>query len=114
MDVSAGAEVSDWGTWLQLHQVAPALACLAGMAMQRLACALLRGGKCMACAPADAHAWSLLSGLQVVDRSETEVTCVATNSATLDGLLNVMVCHTEVSGRRCGKPARAAGDLSFF
>lgn len=35
--------------------------------------------------------------LQVVDRSETEVTCVATNSATLDGLLNVMVCHTEAS-----------------
>lgn len=35
--------------------------------------------------------------LQVVDRTETEVTCVATNSATLDGLLNVMVCHTEAS-----------------
>ncbi len=35
--------------------------------------------------------------LQVVDRTETEVTCVATSSATLDGLLNVMVCYTEVS-----------------
>lgn len=61
------------------------------------------------CAPAEAHAWSLLSELQVVDRSETEVTCVATNSATLDGLLNVMVCHTEVSGCRSGKPAGTAG-----
>ncbi|PSC73194.1 Pyruvate kinase [Micractinium conductrix] len=33
--------------------------------------------------------------LQVVERDESTVTCVATNSATLDGLLTVMVCHTE-------------------
>ncbi|PRW57674.1 Pyruvate kinase [Chlorella sorokiniana] len=33
--------------------------------------------------------------VDVVDRSESKVTCVATSSATLDGLLNVMVCHTE-------------------
>jgi pyruvate kinase len=31
----------------------------------------------------------------VVEVGESEVTCVASNSATLDGLLSVMVCHTE-------------------
>jgi len=31
----------------------------------------------------------------VVDRDDTTVTCVALNDATLDGLLSVMVCHTE-------------------
>ena len=33
--------------------------------------------------------------LQVLDRSDTEVTCVALNSAVLDGLLTVMICHTD-------------------
>lgn len=31
----------------------------------------------------------------MVEVGEGDVTCVASNSATLDGLLSVMVCHTE-------------------
>lgn len=51
---------------------------------------------------------------QVAERGESEVRCVAANTAYLDGLLNVLPCHTGELGflEGCLLASRGAGQSS--
>lgn len=41
--------------------------------------------------------------MQVVGTSDTTVSCVAVNDATLDGLLTVMICHRRAAAAFLGQ-----------